>query len=285
MAMTLWLEWFRCVRSLRASCSRSRTFAWLVLVLAALSTRLDLAGVTSFVRILRFSPSSYRRLLHVFHSSALSLERLTELWVQLTLRVFSPYTAGSYLVCLADGVKAPKEGRKMPAVRSLHQSADSNSKPPFIMGLPDDNYTSPWGKELDVGDGTACPTTTGRGHWSEVDRHLPRKEGPKHARGRVVNPFAKGSNRWPGSRNESRRFRKSSSGATSARRCSYASSSTPSTSRPFEATSARPTTAPRRLCRHSPSSSHHRATPPRTAVRLLSIVEAAGIEPEARLFR
>ena len=104
------------------------------LVLAALSTRLDLAGVTSFVRVLRLSPSAYRRLLHLFHSSALSLDRLTALWVQLVLRVFSPYTVGPYLVCLADGVKAPKEGRKMPAVKSLHQSADSNSKPPFIMG-------------------------------------------------------------------------------------------------------------------------------------------------------
>src|SRR3990172_10073160 len=28
----------------------------------------------------------------------------------------------------------PKEGRKMPAVKSLHQESDSNSKPPFIMG-------------------------------------------------------------------------------------------------------------------------------------------------------
>jgi len=132
--MRLWIEWFRCVRQLRPSCSRSRTFAWLVLVLAALSTRLDLAGVTSFVRVLRFSPSAYRRLLHLFHSSALDLDRLTAVWVQLVLRVFSPYQAGPYLVCLADGVKAPKEGHKMPAVKSLHQSADSNSKPPFIMG-------------------------------------------------------------------------------------------------------------------------------------------------------
>src|SRR5437867_2389887 len=132
--MRLWIEWFRCVRQLRGSCSRSRTFAWLVLVLAAVSTRLDLAGVTSFVRVLPFYPSAYRRLLHLFHSRALSLERLTALWVQLVLRVFSPYMAGPYLVCLADGVKAPKEGRKMPAVKSLHQSADSNSKPPFIMG-------------------------------------------------------------------------------------------------------------------------------------------------------
>src|SRR5438093_217799 len=132
--MRLWIEWFRCVRQLRGSCSRSRTFAWLVLVLAAVSTRLDLAGVTSFVRALRLSPSAYRRLLHLFHSSALSLDHLTALWVQLVLRVFSPYTVGPYLVCLADGVKAPKEGRKMPAVKSLHQEADTNSKPPFIMG-------------------------------------------------------------------------------------------------------------------------------------------------------
>src|SRR5438093_7681286 len=132
--MRLWIEWFRCVRQLRGACSRSRTFGWLVLVLAALSTRLDLAGVTSFVRVLRFSPNAYRRLLHLFHSRALSLDRLTALWVQLVLRVFSPYTASAYLVCLADGVTAPKEGRKTPAVKSRHQSADSNSKPPFIMG-------------------------------------------------------------------------------------------------------------------------------------------------------
>src|SRR3989304_4363127 len=111
--MRLWIEWFRCVRSLRPSCSRSRTFAWLVLVLAALCTRLDLAGVTSFIRVLRLPPSAYRRLLHLFHSSALSLDRLTALWVQLVLRVFSPYTVGPYLVCLAAGAEAPEGGGQM----------------------------------------------------------------------------------------------------------------------------------------------------------------------------
>ncbi len=132
--MRLWAEWYRCVRQLRTACSRSRTFLWLVMVLVALSTRLDLAGVTSFVRTLGLNPAAYRRLLHVFHSTAVDLNRLTDLWARLVLRVFRPLRAGDYLVCLADGVKAPKEGRKMPAVRSLHQSATSNSKPPFIMG-------------------------------------------------------------------------------------------------------------------------------------------------------
>jgi hypothetical protein len=106
----------------------------LVLVLAALSTRLDMAGVTSFVRTLRLDSACYRRLLHLFHSKAVDLNRLTDLWARLVLAVFRPLRAGGYLVCLADGVKAPKEGRKMPAVRSLHQSGTSNSKPPFIMG-------------------------------------------------------------------------------------------------------------------------------------------------------
>jgi hypothetical protein len=106
----------------------------MVMVLAALSTRVDLAGVTSFVRTLQFDAAGYRRLLHLFHTPALDLGRLTDAWARLALKLFRPVQVGGYLVCLADGVKAPKEGRKMPAVRSLHQSADSNSKPPFIMG-------------------------------------------------------------------------------------------------------------------------------------------------------
>ena len=132
--MQLWQEWFRCVRQLRPACSRTRSFFWLVTVMTGLCTRIEIAGVTSFVRSLDFVPASYRRFLHVFHSPAVSLDRLTALWVRLVPTLCSPFMSGTYLVCIADGVKAPKEGRLMPAVRSLHQSAGSNSKPPFIMG-------------------------------------------------------------------------------------------------------------------------------------------------------
>jgi hypothetical protein len=41
---------------------------------------------------------------------------------------------GEALVCLADGLKVPKEGRKMPAVKKLHQESTNNSKPEFIDG-------------------------------------------------------------------------------------------------------------------------------------------------------
>ena len=38
------------------------------------------------------------------------------------------------LILVADGLKVPKEGRKMPAVKKLHQESGDNSKPQFIFG-------------------------------------------------------------------------------------------------------------------------------------------------------
>jgi hypothetical protein len=132
--MQLWKEWLHCVRQLRPACRRSATFLWLVLARAAISTRPDQAGVTSFVRGLGLLPAASHRLLHLFHSPAVRLEQLTLLWAQLVVRFFSPLRVGELLVCLADGIKAPKEGRKMPAVKSLHQAPSSNSEAPFILG-------------------------------------------------------------------------------------------------------------------------------------------------------
>ena len=132
--MRLWNAWFAAVAHLRPACARRRTYAWMVLVLLGLSLRLDLAGVTSFVRVLGLAPATYRRLLHLFHSSALKLDRLTALWTRWCREAFPACTVGSARVCIADGLKAPKEGRKMPAVKKLHQESANNSKPPFIFG-------------------------------------------------------------------------------------------------------------------------------------------------------
>ena len=132
--MALWLEWYRTVQALRPACRRTRTFLWLVMVLMGLCCRADLAGVTSFVRVLGLRPAAYHRLLHLFHSTALDLERLTTCWVTLALKLFCPVMAGERLVCLADGIKAPKEGRKMPGVKLLHQVSSGNTKPEYIMG-------------------------------------------------------------------------------------------------------------------------------------------------------
>ena len=132
--MTLWIEWFRCALELRQACSRGRTFVWMCLILVGFCIRVDLLGVTSFVRSCFLRPEKYRRLLHLFHSPALKLEKLTALWTQLVLKLFRPVTCQDHLVLIADGLKVPKEGKKMPAVKALHQESQDNSKPAFIMG-------------------------------------------------------------------------------------------------------------------------------------------------------
>ncbi|MFQ5472822.1 MAG: transposase [Dehalococcoidia bacterium] len=102
--------------------------------LAGLSIRSELAGVTSFVRALWLEPATYRRLLHLFHSPALDLAQLTRLWIRMALVRFRPVTLDGRLIFLADGLKVSKEGRKMPAVKRLHQESGNNTKPTFIFG-------------------------------------------------------------------------------------------------------------------------------------------------------
>jgi hypothetical protein len=106
----------------------------MVLVVAGFVARPDLAGVTSFVRAGWLKPDVYRRLLALFHSPALRLPDLTRAWVRLALALLRPVTVDGLLVCLADGWKVPKEGKKMPAVKSLHVESANNTKPSFIMG-------------------------------------------------------------------------------------------------------------------------------------------------------
>jgi hypothetical protein len=132
----LWRAWWRALSPLRPACSRTTTFLWLALVLAALCLRPDLAGVTSLVRALGLSDASYYCLLHFFHSPALDLDRLTQLWRQTLQHLFRRclVRVNGRLVVLADGLKRPKEGRKMPAVKSLHQESRCNAKASFIMG-------------------------------------------------------------------------------------------------------------------------------------------------------
>jgi hypothetical protein len=134
--MCLWMEWYLAVSALRPACARTRTFLWLVLVLAAFTVRADLAGVTSLVRSHWLKPSCYHRLLYWFHSPALDLRKLVPLWSALVCRLFDRrlVRVGSRLVLLADGLNAPKEGHQMPAVRNLHQQSAGNTKPNFIMG-------------------------------------------------------------------------------------------------------------------------------------------------------
>jgi DDE superfamily endonuclease len=132
--MDLWTEVVRSGYGLAGACRRRRTFMWLLVVLVAWIARPDLLGVTSLVRGSFLSSASYPLLLNFFHSDALVLPTLTELWVRFVLTRFSAVTESGAVVFVADGIKVGKEGKQMPAVKCLHQQSENCTKSEFFMG-------------------------------------------------------------------------------------------------------------------------------------------------------
>ncbi len=132
--MELWIYWWKVVIQLRPACSRKRTFLWLAACLAGMTVRNDLWGATSIVRALGLKGTCYDRILDFFHSKALKLNKLTILWGALVLKIFPGIlqTNGRILI-VGDGLKIPKAGKKMPAVKLVHQQSESNTKPEFVM--------------------------------------------------------------------------------------------------------------------------------------------------------
>jgi hypothetical protein len=133
--LSLWGCLWNAIQSLRPAFSNAITFMWFSTVVVGMIVRVDLLGVTSIVRALNLRPELYHALLRLFHSTAVKLDQLTALWAHTVLLLFpSPVRVNSRLVLVGDGVKIPKRGKKMPAVKLLHQQSESNTKPEYIMG-------------------------------------------------------------------------------------------------------------------------------------------------------
>ena len=121
--------------ALRPACTRLRSFLWFAAGVAGLTVRNDILGVTSIVRALGLHETCYLRLREAFHSTAIPVERLTAAWVKTVFRFFRrPLRVQGRFVLVGDGIKIPKRGRKMPAVKHLHQSSGDSTKPEYIMG-------------------------------------------------------------------------------------------------------------------------------------------------------
>ena len=131
----LWNQWWNLVCELQSPCARTRTFLWMALCLAGLTIREDLMGVTSIVRVLGLEPACYDRILDFFHSPALDLDKLILAWCALVFR-FHPgiLRVNGRPILVGDGIKVAKSGRKMPAVKKLHQESESNTQPEYIFG-------------------------------------------------------------------------------------------------------------------------------------------------------
>lgn len=108
----------------------------MITTLIGFTIRKDNAGISSFIRAIGLDPHYYFSLLHLFHSDAVNVFKLPREWLKLCLNIFKPYLyrVNKKILILADGLKAAKEGRKMPAVKVLHQESLNNSKSEFILG-------------------------------------------------------------------------------------------------------------------------------------------------------
>jgi hypothetical protein len=133
--MELWYKWFNLVNTFEAACSRKRTFFWLILILIGFSIKSDFLGVTSIARGVGLLPNYYTCLLHFFDSAAVNLGKLQSLWIRVVFyRFHCLVRINGRCLLLGDGIKVGKEGKKMPAVKFLHQESESNSKAEYIMG-------------------------------------------------------------------------------------------------------------------------------------------------------
>ena len=128
----LWRNWWILVCQLKGACARTRTFSWMIVCLMGMTVRTDLMGVTSIVRALGLVPTCYDRILDFFHSPALCLDTLTRLWCRLVFKQTGVVRMGGRPILVGDGIKVAKSGKKMPAVKKIHQQSESNTKPEYI---------------------------------------------------------------------------------------------------------------------------------------------------------
>jgi hypothetical protein len=122
------------LRALRPAFTRQATFAWFVVAFAGVVTRQDICGVSSIVRALSLAPMYYPALLHFFHSTAWTAERLYRHWEAWLIHQPVVERVAGQVAMLGDHTKQPKDGRRMPGVTTLHQDSETSSKPSFFRG-------------------------------------------------------------------------------------------------------------------------------------------------------
>jgi hypothetical protein len=122
------------LRALRPAFSRKAAFGWFIVAFAGFVTRNDNYGVSSIVRALWLSPICYQPLLHFFHSSAWTAEKLMVQWRMWLVKQNVAHLQGDRIILVGDHTKVVKDGRKMPEVETLHQDSETGSKPSYFRG-------------------------------------------------------------------------------------------------------------------------------------------------------
>lgn len=102
---SLWTLWWNAILLLQPAFSHVRAFMWFAVAVAGLTVRTEMLGVTSIVRALKLQPRFYNALLRNFHSNAVGLDHLSELWARTVLRLFpAPLRVNGRRVLVGDGI-------------------------------------------------------------------------------------------------------------------------------------------------------------------------------------
>ena len=122
------------LKGMQPAFSRKSTYLWFVIVFLGFMCRTDNFGVSSIIRAFTLAPAHYPSLIHFFHSTAWNVEGLMSLWWEQLRQQGHGYTVNDRLVLVGDHTKIPKDGRKIPAVTTLHQDSETGSKPSYFRG-------------------------------------------------------------------------------------------------------------------------------------------------------
>ncbi|MDA8333725.1 MAG: hypothetical protein M0Z41_01855, partial [Peptococcaceae bacterium] len=114
--------------------SRTASFNYFVLIVFGLIVRYDFHGVTSFIRCLGVWPDYYESVLALFRSNSFRLENINRCWIHIVKKYACFPTINGCWLFVGDGVKVPKEGRRMPGAKELHQESENSSKPNRFLG-------------------------------------------------------------------------------------------------------------------------------------------------------
>jgi len=114
--------------------ARRATFHWFVIMIVGFYLCTDYEGLTSVVRWLSLRPSCYECLTHFFYATSWSLDTLMPAWITWVQTMCPVLSVHGRPLLIGDGIKVAKEGRKMPAVKALHQESGNNSQKATIWG-------------------------------------------------------------------------------------------------------------------------------------------------------
>jgi len=114
--------------------SRQRSYILFCFVILGFMGSTDINGISSFCRFFQFATPGYLALLHFFRSNAYDLDAVTHHWQDFVLQSEQVMKYQGRIIVIGDHTSNSKEGRKMPGVKTLCDSSETQSKPSFFRG-------------------------------------------------------------------------------------------------------------------------------------------------------